>query len=226
VDLLRARTPIVPSRVARIAPAAARRAASVVKYGAAVRRAPDRKVARLGIRRHGVERGVDLACLVRWTTSSSPSDLRRDLHRESHVRMSRAVPGVAPGEAARDDLAQRLGGRARSSHGRHRARPPSGSGFGLDLGLRQARPKSESIPITSPVLFISGPSTVSTPGNLTNGNTASFTEKCFGQISSVKPSSSRLWPAITRAASFASGSPIAFETKGTVRDARGFTSST
>jgi len=36
--------------------------------------------------------------------------------------------------------------------------------------------KSRSIPITSPVDFISGPSTTSTPGNLTNGNTASFTD--------------------------------------------------
>ena len=34
----------------------------------------------------------------------------------------------------------------------------------------------ESMPITSPVHFISGPSRVSTPGNLTNGKTASLTE--------------------------------------------------
>lgn len=42
--------------------------------------------------------------------------------------------------------------------------------------------------------------------------------------SSVKPISLSLFPAITRAAIWASGWPIAFETKGTVRDARGFTS--
>ena len=89
-----------------------------------------------------------------------------------------------------------------------------------------ARPKSESIPITSPVLFISGPSSVSTPGNFTNGKTASFTEKWRGTISSVKPSSASVLPAITCAASFASGTPIALDTNGTVRDARGFTSST
>ena len=82
------------------------------------------------------------------------------------------------------------------------------------------------MPITSPVLFISGPSTVSTPGNFRNGNTASFTEKWRGQISRVKPSSSRLFPPITSAASFARGRPIALATKGTVREARGFTSST
>ena len=36
------------------------------------------------------------------------------------------------------------------------------------------------MPMTSPVDFISGPSMVSTPGNLLNGNTASLTEICFG----------------------------------------------
>jgi hypothetical protein len=42
--------------------------------------------------------------------------------------------------------------------------------------LANARPKSESIPMTSPVDFISGPSRVSTPGKRANGKTASFTE--------------------------------------------------
>ena len=42
----------------------------------------------------------------------------------------------------------------------------------------------------------------------------------------MKPSSASVLPAITSAASFASGTPIAFETNGTVREARGFTSST
>src|SRR6266496_1240970 len=50
------------------------------------------------------------------------------------------------------------------------------------------------------------------------GITASFTEKCFGTISLVKPSSRNDLPAITFAASFASGTPIALLTKGTVRD--------
>ena len=36
------------------------------------------------------------------------------------------------------------------------------------------------MPITSPVDFISGPSTVSTPGKRAKGNTASFTARCFG----------------------------------------------
>jgi hypothetical protein len=42
--------------------------------------------------------------------------------------------------------------------------------------LTKASAKVRPTPITSPVDFISGPRMVSTPGNLTNGNTASFTE--------------------------------------------------
>ncbi len=82
------------------------------------------------------------------------------------------------------------------------------------------------MPITSPVHFISGASRVSTPGNLTKGNTASFTLTWRGITSSVKPSSSRVFPAITRAAILARGTPVALQTKGTVRVARGLTSST
>ena len=39
-----------------------------------------------------------------------------------------------------------------------------------------ASPKVRPVPITSPVDFISGPRIGSDSGNLTNGNTASFTE--------------------------------------------------
>ena len=41
-----------------------------------------------------------------------------------------------------------------------------------------AMPGSASIPMTSPVDFISGPSTVSTPANRPNGSTAAFTLVC------------------------------------------------
>ena len=44
--------------------------------------------------------------------------------------------------------------------------------------------------------------------------------------SSCRPSSSRVLPTITAAARLASGTPVVLETNGTVRDARGFTSST
>ena len=43
--------------------------------------------------------------------------------------------------------------------------------------LANASPKVSPTPITSPVDFISGPRMVSTPGNFTNGNTASLTLK-------------------------------------------------
>ena len=42
--------------------------------------------------------------------------------------------------------------------------------------LAKAEGKSRSIPITSPVDRISGPSTMSTPGNLMNGKTDSLTD--------------------------------------------------
>ena len=43
------------------------------------------------------------------------------------------------------------------------------------IAFASAIPGSASIPMTSPVDFISGPSTVSTPGNRPNGRTAAFT---------------------------------------------------
>ena len=66
--------------------------------------------------------------------------------------------------------------------------------------------------MTSPVDFISGPRMVSTPGNLRNGNTASLTEKYGGMISFSKACDASVMPAIARAAIFASGAPMAFDT--------------
>ena len=81
--------------------------------------------------------------------------------------------------------------------------------------------------MTSPVERISGPRIGSTPGNLLNGKTASLTEKYGGMTSPRTPFWSRsVWPTMQRAAILASGSPVALETNGTVRDARGLTSST
>ena len=90
--------------------------------------------------------------------------------------------------------------------------------------LAKAIPKAWSMPITSPVDFISGPSTVSTPGKRLKGKTDSFTDTCFTSTSRVNPSSSRVFPTITLAASLARGTPVALETKGMVREARGLTS--
>ena len=90
--------------------------------------------------------------------------------------------------------------------------------------LAKARPKSLSIPITSPVERISGPRIVSVPGNFLNGNTASLTAMWLSLGSSVKPKDSKVSPAITKEASFANGTPVALETNGTVREARGLAS--
>ena len=54
-----------------------------------------------------------------------------------------------------------------------------------------------SIPITSPVDFISGPRMVSTPGNLLKGKTDSLQEMWVGITSVTRPRSLRLRPMIT-----------------------------
>ena len=91
--------------------------------------------------------------------------------------------------------------------------------------LAKAISNEPSMPITSPVDSISGPSTVSTPGKRAKGNTASFTARCLGRWRSRLKDESFL-PAMMRAAIFANGMPMTLATKGTVRDARGLTSST
>ena len=90
-----------------------------------------------------------------------------------------------------------------------------------------ASPKVRPAPMTSPVDRISGPRMGSTPGNLLNGKTASLTEK-YGGTTSPRTFFwlASDWPTMQRAAILASGSPVALETKGTVRDARGLTSRT
>ena len=89
--------------------------------------------------------------------------------------------------------------------------------------LPNAVAKVVAMPITSPVERISGPRMVSTPANFANGNTASLTATCLG-VTSLMPISFSVLPAAMRAATFASGTPVTFETNGTVRDARGLTS--
>ena len=78
--------------------------------------------------------------------------------------------------------------------------------------------------MTSPVDRISGPSTVSTPGKRANGNTASLTP--IWSSAAAPGRSLSVSPAIIRAAILAIGMPITLATNGTVREARGFTSST
>jgi hypothetical protein len=96
--------------------------------------------------------------------------------------------------------------------------------------LKNALPKVASMPMTSPVERISGPSAVSTSGKRLNGSTHSLiaTEPWsdFSHSSPSTRSSASVAPIITRDATFASGTPVAFATNGTVRLARGFASIT
>ena len=86
------------------------------------------------------------------------------------------------------------------------------STLAANSALANALPKSLSMPITSPVERISGPSKVSAPGNLAKGNTASLTATCLGINSSVTPNSVKVLPDITNEAIFAKGRPVALET--------------
>ena len=92
--------------------------------------------------------------------------------------------------------------------------------------LAKPLPKESLTPITSPVDFISGPSTGSTPGKRRNGKTGALTKTPGTSGSAVNPSSSRLLPAIACTAILTSGTPTALAMNGTVREARGLTSST
>ena len=105
--------------------------------------------------------------------------------------------------------------------------PPVGSALpAAACALAKAAAKSPTIPITSPVDFISGPSIVSTPRKRAKGKTASLTAMCRGRRSPVAPASASVFPTMHRDPALASGRPVAFATKGTVRLARGFTSRT
>ena len=81
--------------------------------------------------------------------------------------------------------------------------------------------------MTSPVDFISGPSTASSPGNRPNGSTG-FLTLTNGPTSTLGGAmSARRSPAMTRAAMpRRADSPTALLTNGTVREARGLASST
>ena len=77
--------------------------------------------------------------------------------------------------------------------------------------------------MTSPVLFISGPSTGSVPGKRANGKDR-FLDRDIVEAAADLAEAASGSPAMTRAAILATGRPIALATKGTVRLARGLTS--
>ena len=99
-------------------------------------------------------------------------------------------------------------------------RPAARSAFANAVG------RSDAEAITSPVERISGPSTGSLPGKRANGSTAALTLTCFGGRSAGRARSRSFAPAASRHADSTRFSPVAFDANGTVRDARGFASST
>src|SRR3954447_2117690 len=106
--------------------------------------------------------------------------------------------------------------------------PVSGSAApAAACALANAVGKSRATPMTSPVERISGPSTASEPSKRSNGSTASLTDTWSERIGSAGRSrSAKRSPSITRQAIFATGMPIALDTNGTVREARGLASIT
>ena len=93
--------------------------------------------------------------------------------------------------------------------------------------LAKAVGKSRAMPMTSPVERISGPRIASEPSKRSNGSTASLTLTWSARIGSSGRSRSAIRsPSMIRQASLASGMPIALETNGTVREARGLASMT
>ena len=96
--------------------------------------------------------------------------------------------------------------------------------------MAKAVGKSRATPITSPVERISGASSASEPWKRSNGSTASFTATCSTGVSleasGGRARSGRRSPSMIRQASLASATPVALDTNGTVREARGLASIT
>ena len=156
--------------------------------------------------------------------------LQDPLHRHAHAPDRRR--GAARGHHAEAHVVEAggdLGGRRLVAVGHrdeHRARTPAArrrrppAPCRTRSGSRTPRP-SPRRSTSSP-----GPSSASARGKRPNGSTASFTDTCRGWRGMSRSMSRSRSPSISRHASFASDTPIAFDTNGTVRDARGFASIT
>ena len=94
--------------------------------------------------------------------------------------------------------------------------------------LRNAPCRLPAIPIASPVDFISGPRYESTAASLFMENTGAFTATSGlgGTRPVAQPSSASFAPSMTRVARLTMGTPVTLDRNGTVREARGLTSST
>ena len=113
------------------------------------------------------------------------------------------------------------------SHTLMKTLPSSGSSTPAPAcALPNAAGKSSAMPITSPVDFISGPSSASVPWSRWNGQHRLLDAHVRAAALARQVLGRKRSPRISRQATFASGTPIAFDTNGTVRDARGFASIT
>ena len=107
-----------------------------------------------------------------------------------------------------------------------KAVPSFGTVYPSDcIAFKNAIPGSLSIPITSPVDFISGPKNTFSSLNFLNGSTAFLTAICL-KLFSFRLKSLSFLPTDNCAAIFANGTLLYLLTKGTVLLDLGFTSST
>jgi hypothetical protein len=117
---------------------------------------------------------------IRSTTVSPPSETFATRATGTPARSrTPAVPLVARRRKPRS--ASRFAGKTIARLSRLATDTKTVPSVGSDVpvatnALARAVPASASMPITSPVERISGPSTVSTPGNRPKGSTAAFTE--------------------------------------------------
>ena len=145
------------------------------------------------------------------------------------TRSALAVPPVETSEKPSPASAAAIGMSAGLSASRteRNAVPCDGSGRpAARSAFANAVGKSRALAITSPVDRISGPSTGSAPGKRANGSTAAFTLTCAGGRSGGSSSSDTRTPTARLHAASTRLTPVAFDANGTVRDARGFASST
>src|SRR5712691_7591272 len=174
-----------PARSASIPCTAARTPGTVVMQGMPLRAAAVRM--KYPSVRGSLPNGVLMTRSTRPASISStalglPSDrLRTVVTGTPALDRSPAVPSVARRVTPRS--ARRRAGRTTERLSRLATEmntvPPAGRTDPVaSWAFARASPRSAAMPMTSPVERISGPSTVSTPGNRPNGNTAAFTATC------------------------------------------------
>ncbi len=219
--------------------AAARAAAPVVSSGTLARPAADRmwSPSARGPRPLGeFTTSFTSPALIRSTAltpSTSPSLATSTATSTPASRTDAAVPLVAQmvKPISASSLAASTPDALSRSASERNTMPSSGKRVpAASWDFTKARPGVRSMPMTSPVLRISGPRTASASGNRLNGSTASLIATWSPSTRShIRPSarsSARVAPTMIRLATLASGTPVALATNGTVRLARGLASIT